>query len=326
MSGPVQIPTPAQVARRFHPAGAARAGVHDGDDLLDPDAEHRDIVIERRYTVICETHLGVLAWAISHDSCDNPHITAGSAPAVRFSQYIAVLTQALTDAAGPPKPQYFLSIGIAHTYRHSILQAFTAAGYNVICGPPQSSLTASIAIRAAVHEQLRLAFSAHRYVYTDGSHRQGTREGSYAWVDTFGDHRLNLFTSHHVLYTEIEAMISAILSTKAWVKHLTIVSDSKVAISVLRQIVASKVIHGGKSSYNPRLIHVISFLRTSPDLTIDFMWVKGHRDDPLNNCADRLALLARRAAASGAAHAWVRERAASIVAEALATTGHSPHE
>ena len=131
-------------------------------------------------------------------------------------------------------------------------------------------------------------------VYTDGGASGNPGPGGWGAVLISGKHRkemnggFRLTTNNRM---ELLAVIKALEAMKNPGTEVTIYSDSKYVVdAVTKKWVFGWVKKGFKGKKNPDLWK--RFLKIYAIHKVDFVWVKGHAGNELNERADRLAVSA----------------------------------
>ena len=131
-------------------------------------------------------------------------------------------------------------------------------------------------------------------VYTDGGASGNPGPGGYGIVLLSGDHRKELnggfrLTTNNRM--ELLAVIVALETLKFEATDVTIYSDSKYVVDAVTK---GWVFNWEKKNFakkkNPDLWK--RFLKIYPKHRVEFVWVKGHAGNELNEVADRLAVSA----------------------------------
>ena len=129
-------------------------------------------------------------------------------------------------------------------------------------------------------------------VYTDGGASGNPGPGGYGIVLLSGDHRKELnggfrLTTNNRM--ELLAVIVALETLKFEDTDVTIYSDSKYVVDAVTK---GWVFNWEKKNFakkkNPDLWK--RFLKIYPKHRVEFVWVKGHAGNELNEVADRLAV------------------------------------
>lgn len=129
-------------------------------------------------------------------------------------------------------------------------------------------------------------------IYTDGAARGNPGPGGYGVILMSGNHHKEL--SQGYTYTtnnrmELRAVIAGLEALKKKGLSITIYSDSQYVINSvtkgwLDNWIATNF-KGGKKNKDLWLL----YKELSRGHTINFVWVKGHADNPYNNRCDELA-------------------------------------
>ena len=131
-------------------------------------------------------------------------------------------------------------------------------------------------------------------VYTDGGASGNPGPGGYGIVLLSGDHRKELnggfrLTTNNRM--ELLAVIVALETLKFEDTDVTIYSDSKYVVdAVTKGWVFNWEQKNFAKKKNPDLWK--RFLKIYPKHRVEFVWVKGHAGNELNEVADRLAVSA----------------------------------
>ena len=131
-------------------------------------------------------------------------------------------------------------------------------------------------------------------VYTDGGASGNPGPGGYGIILLSGEHRkemsggFRLTTNNRM---ELLAVIIALETLKFDGTDVTIYSDSKYVVdAVTKGWVFGWEKKGFAKKKNPDLWK--RFLKIYPKHNVEFVWVKGHAGNELNEVADRLAVSA----------------------------------
>ncbi|WIE81185.1 RNase H family protein [Curtobacterium sp. MCSS17_016] len=148
---------------------------------------------------------------------------------------------------------------------------------------------------------------------TDGSVGWGRGKGaSWAWARNDGRYGYGTLRTTDVLVAELRAILQLLLGAEAG-ERLRIRTDSRGALTCLTRDVGTE-----RSRHSNAVEHLVRSIKQAADhmQSVEFVWVKGHDGDPLNDAADRLARLARQTA-SGVAEASRNSIARNIMNDAL---------
>ena len=131
-------------------------------------------------------------------------------------------------------------------------------------------------------------------VYTDGGASGNPGPGGYGIVLLSGKHRKELSGGFRLTTNnrmELLAVIIALEALKYDGTDVTIYSDSKYVVDA---VIKGWVFNWEKKNFakkkNPDLWK--RFLQIYPKHNVEFVWVKGHAGNELNEVADRLAVSA----------------------------------
>ncbi len=129
-------------------------------------------------------------------------------------------------------------------------------------------------------------------IYTDGSSRGNPGPGGYGTILIYGDHRKELSQGYR--YTtnnrmELMAVIAGLQAVKNRSMPICIYSDSKYVVNSvekgwLNNWIKTNFKGGKKNSDLWKLYHTLA-----KGLSIKFIWIRGHADNPYNNRCDVLA-------------------------------------
>lgn len=132
-------------------------------------------------------------------------------------------------------------------------------------------------------------------IYTDGSSRGNPGPGGYGVVLMFGQHRKELSQGYRLTTNnrmELMAVIAGLEALKTDHIPVTIYSDSKYVVDAVKQGWLKNWIatdfKGGKKNRDLWL----RYYTLSNKFKVNFVWVKGHADNPFNNRCDELATAA----------------------------------
>ncbi|MFZ1527118.1 MAG: ribonuclease HI [Ferruginibacter sp.] len=129
-------------------------------------------------------------------------------------------------------------------------------------------------------------------IYTDGSSRGNPGPGGYGVLLMFGQHRKELSAGYRLTTNnrmELLAVIKGLESLKKNDLPVVVYSDSQYVVKAVKEGWLNNWIRtdfkGGKK--NKDLWK--HYFTLSKQFTIDFVWVKGHAENPHNNRCDQLA-------------------------------------
>jgi len=129
-------------------------------------------------------------------------------------------------------------------------------------------------------------------IYTDGAASGNPGPGGYGVVMMSGSHRKELSQGYELTTNnrmELLAVIVALEALKAENCEVTIFTDSKyVSDAVTKGWLFSWVKKGFKDKKNPDLW--TRFLESYKKHKINFIWIKGHANNPENERCDQLAV------------------------------------
>jgi ribonuclease HI len=132
-------------------------------------------------------------------------------------------------------------------------------------------------------------------LYTDGSSRGNPGPGGYGALLLFGDHRKELsqgFRRTTNNRMELLAVIAGLEAIKKNELPVTVFSDSQYVVNSVEKGWLKTWIKtdfkGGKK--NKDLWK--NYYELSQKFTVNFVWVKGHANNPFNNRCDELATAA----------------------------------
>lgn len=127
-------------------------------------------------------------------------------------------------------------------------------------------------------------------VAVDGSRSRNGR-GGWAWISEDGQWGSGDGEFTSPLHAEVTA-ISAALHANAHVQEMVILCDSRDAITQVTHALAAEPVSATVRNSVARVLATIT--RNHAGRSIRLEWVKGHNGHPLNDRADRLAVLTRR--------------------------------
>lgn len=132
-------------------------------------------------------------------------------------------------------------------------------------------------------------------LYTDGSSRGNPGPGGYGLILMYGNHRKELSQGYRLTTNNRMEMMAVIAGLKALKKNhlpVTIYSDSQYVVNAVQKGWLNTWIKtnfkGGKK--NADLWR--EYYQLAKNFTINFIWVRGHADNPYNNRCDELATAA----------------------------------
>jgi ribonuclease HI len=142
-------------------------------------------------------------------------------------------------------------------------------------------------------------------IATDGSRGYGPQSSksvrtSWAWITDTGEHGTGITGKHAktgILYAEIVAVSEAINATPP-TQPLLLLIDNKEACRILSAINRDGAIPPLSAEAAKAHGPLVKILQRMTMQDIEVRWVRGHSGHPLNDAADRLAVLTRRAAQS----------------------------
>ena len=129
-------------------------------------------------------------------------------------------------------------------------------------------------------------------IYTDGASRGNPGPGGYGVILMSGQHRKELSQGYRKTTNnrmELMAVIAALEALKKDQMHVTIYSDSQYIVKAIKEGWLKKWVatnfKGGKKNKDLWM----KFYELAKKHKINFVWVRGHADNPLNNRCDELA-------------------------------------
>jgi ribonuclease HI len=130
------------------------------------------------------------------------------------------------------------------------------------------------------------------HIYTDGAARGNPGPGGYGIVLLWGQKRKEIAAGYRLTTNNRMELMAVIVALNSLTKKniaLTIYTDSKYIVDSVQKKWLNNWIKtdfkGGKK--NKDLWH--QYYELSKEFNIQFVWVKGHADNPLNNRCDELA-------------------------------------
>ena len=129
-------------------------------------------------------------------------------------------------------------------------------------------------------------------LYTDGSSRGNPGPGGYGAILLFGSHRKELSQGYRRTTNNRMELLAVIAGLEAIKKNelpVTVFSDSQYVVNSvekgwLKTWIKTDFKGGKKNKDLWKHYHELS-----KSFTINFVWVKGHANNPLNNRCDELA-------------------------------------
>ena len=167
-------------------------------------------------------------------------------------------------------------------------------------------------------ELLEVAGCTHVVVATDGSVERGRRGAGAGWVNSWGEYGHLKVDTSDIRVAEVAAIAHALSHTSKTATRVTVRADSRAAIAVAIQALRFGPTTGPVQVPAKMHQHVVAIHEAGKRLTVRVEWVRAHNGDPMNETADRLAVLARRAIRAQLDPAAVEETAQQIVADHLA--------
>ncbi len=129
-------------------------------------------------------------------------------------------------------------------------------------------------------------------LYTDGSSRGNPGPGGYGAILLFGSHRKELSQGYRRTTNNRMELLAVIAGLEAIKKNelpVTVFSDSQYVVNAvekgwLKTWIKTDFKGGKKNKDLWKHYHELA-----KSFTINFVWVKGHANNPLNNRCDELA-------------------------------------
>ncbi|MER3498454.1 MAG: ribonuclease HI [Chitinophagaceae bacterium] len=132
-------------------------------------------------------------------------------------------------------------------------------------------------------------------IYADGAARGNPGRGGYGVILQSGNYQKELSAGYRKTTNnrmELMAVIAALKALKKPNQLVTIYSDSQYVVKAIKEGWLKKWIatqfKGGKKNIDLWM----EFAELAKKHTINFVWVKGHADNPYNNRCDQLATAA----------------------------------
>lgn len=128
--------------------------------------------------------------------------------------------------------------------------------------------------------------------YTDGSSRGNPGPGGYGLVLMAGQHYKEISEGYRITTNNRMELLSVIVALETLKKpgsEITIYSDSKYVVDAIEK----KWVFGWqKKNYKGKKNRDLweRFLKIYPKHKVNFIWVKGHAGNPMNEKADELAV------------------------------------
>ncbi len=148
---------------------------------------------------------------------------------------------------------------------------------------------------------------------TDGSIGWGRGKGaSWAWARDDGRYGYGTLRTTDILVAELRAIHQLLISAEAG-ERLRVRTDSKSALTCLTKNTGTE-----RTRHSNAVENLVRSIKQAASRmhSVEFVWVKGHDGDPLNDAADRLARLARQTA-TGVAESSRNSIARNIMTDAL---------
>ena len=132
-------------------------------------------------------------------------------------------------------------------------------------------------------------------IYTDGSSRGNPGRGGYGVILMSGDKRKELAQGYRLTTNnrmELMGVIAGLEALKKSGLHIKVYSDSQYIVKAIKEGWLNKwmATNFAKGKKNKDLW--VRFYNLYTKHKIDFIWVKGHADNPYNNRCDELATAA----------------------------------
>lgn len=173
-------------------------------------------------------------------------------------------------------------------------------------------------------ELLRASGSTHLLVATDGSVDRGHRGAGAGWVTSWGAFGCSQVDTADILLAELEAIASALENVPRVVTRVSVRSDSRSAIAIVVQVLQVGPTAGPIRIPARGHSAAIRIAEAARRFQIRMDWVRAHQGDPMNETADRLAVLARRSIRAALTPDAVSAMANGIVEDHRDAMRHEP--
>lgn len=240
------------------------------------------------------TYPGAL-WSVAVDDPVGGLISLGSgscADAAEASKQVNTTLRCLRDFPGAVV--HIAGSGGAHGARGAISQAnplLSLPQGTRIRDPYEAGDYRSELSEFAERSCVGMITAAGARVATDGSVSHFTKHAGYGWITDHGQFGIGVLGEQHdVLHAELSAVDDAMSHVSDGV-HGTLYIDSQEAISMIERRLSQRFRPGLTKAQSARL----NSIDRSPIRHMRIVKVKGHSGDLLNEAADRLAVLSRRA-------------------------------
>lgn len=129
-------------------------------------------------------------------------------------------------------------------------------------------------------------------IYTDGAARGNPGPGGYGIVLLWGNNRKEIAAGYRHTTNNRMELLAVIVALQSLTKNnipITIYTDSKYIVDSIQKKWLNNWINtnfkGGKKNKDLWT----QYYELAKQFTIEFVWVKGHTDNPFNNRCDELA-------------------------------------
>ncbi len=129
-------------------------------------------------------------------------------------------------------------------------------------------------------------------IYTDGAARGNPGPGGYGIVLLWGNNRKEIAAGYRLTTNNRMELLAVIVALQSLTKNnipITIYTDSKYIVDSIQKKWLNNWINtnfkGGKKNKDLWT----QYYELAKQFTIEFVWVKGHTDNPFNNRCDELA-------------------------------------